>query len=295
MAVAAAPGRRPNPASASGRIWALITRLPTNPDGAVYFRPLDIDNVSGVAPNSMGKHTAAVLAHRATAGTSETIRLGRRIVGVRSTDLQPKGSQTSRIRAVLAAYADDRGRAPLTGLDLQRIVGADLHDVTKGLHDLKQRGLLTFDFAKDGSVRDLRLSKSGRAAKFEDVADHLPLQRPTVVPKQDGPPPVVTMDLLPSDIGLPDDMSRDDAYVQGIADAERPDAVGVAGLAERYPLIAHILNRPAQFEAAAEALSALGGEYENQAMELLGKAENCYTPFEAEVVALVKEVTAETT
>jgi hypothetical protein len=72
-----------------------------------------------------------------------------------------------------------------------------------------------------------------------------------------------------------------------------PAFLSMAEARRRYDLIAELLDRRSNIEAAAAALEKAGPAYADEVVALLEKAETCYTPFEQQVVDLVREVTTD--
>ena len=77
------------------------------------------------------------------------------------------------------------------------------------------------------------------------------------------------------------------------AQPDETEPVDTDPWAERYPLITAAMGKEQQaqaVQAAATNLSEAGPEFEDQALELMQRAETLFSPFEAEVVAFVHEV-----
>ena len=314
----AAPNLQPG--STSERIWRYIAGRPVNPDGSVYFRQRDAGEAAGAkTPN----HANAAITAWEKQGLIEVIRHGRRVVGVRSKSFQPKGSQTDRIRDVLLAFADERGRVPIDSMHIQRLVGArDMHDTTKALWDLKERGFSTHREDKEGKVtriRDIRIRPNAVAKAYDDVeplpaivADPETYRRPNgpasvlrsaieVPPKDEvaEPEPEPEPDVVEPDEEVePEPVEvREPEVKPGKPDAPEPEATRAPDRWEaRFPLMYAAMGKVAKvkaLQAASKNLEAAGPEFEEQAIVLLGKAEELMGPLEREVVAFIEEFVEE--
>jgi hypothetical protein len=282
----AAPEAPPGKVTGARRIWDAIGELPVNPDGSIYFNPGDINRGLGLGAT----RTQSVLNVAEKAESVEVLRHGKRLVGIRVKGAEPRGSLTERIHAILRAYADERGRVDLNVPTLQTLTGArDHHDVMKGLYDLRRRSVLSMDIRKEGNTdiaKDIRLIKRKvRAVKPAATEGTQPVAEPT--------------DVQPSGLTEEDDHEWPLAEVQSEGqdpgDAEPMTyPVTLTPLTDEwlasasYPGLVALKGRRAHIEAAAVALGEAGPQYAEQAEALLESAETCYTPFEEEVLSLLR-------